>query len=66
MGFLGFFLIGCLLMALFIFMTIFICCWNEDLWYWQDNFGDTMGKELYNFNINTNKCCDIFWKNFWK
>ena len=62
MGFLGFFLIGCLLMVLFILGVVCACCWNEGLWCWQYNFGDSMGETLYNFNKNTNKA----WNNFWK
>ena len=48
------------------FIAVFTCCWNESLWLWQDTFGDTMGKALYNFNININKHRDNFWKYFWK
>lgn len=66
MGFFEIFLIASLSMALLILVIMCTCCWNEGLWRWQYNFGDAIGETLYNFNINTNKALNNFWKYFWK
>ena len=53
----------CILFVMFwIFFCFIIACWNEKLEVWTNNFGNFLGKLLYNFNIEMNNKFNNFWK----
>ena len=53
----------CILFGMFlIFLPVIISCRDEKLEVWTDIFGKSLGKLLYNFNIEMNNKFNNFWK----
>ena len=56
-------ILGIIVFGVFLtFLSFIIACWDEKLEYWTDIFGNSLGKSLYNFNIETNNKFNNFWK----
>ena len=50
--------VGCILAVIIvIFSCAIIECWNESEHLWTYTFGDSLGKQLYEFNMSVNKIC---------
>lgn len=51
-----------LLLVVVIYCSAIIAYWNEPEHMWTYQFGDSLGKRLYEWNVNVNKIYNNFWK----